>query len=455
MIARDKKQVKKQKSPTPPSGAHSLEISDNLYSIHEITNAITSYLDLKKILEVVFRESKKIIHYDLASIDLMDDTGKIHIVYFLEPKRRGQVRLGKPFPIEGTGINWVMENKRPLIRSDFSGKIRYREDLYIKNTGVLSGIVMPLIYRGKVIGTFNLGSKEKNSYSLKHARILKIIAGHIAIALENARIYGTLQDHTKNLEEKVAARTQELEDTIENLKSAQKKLIQTEKLAATSKLVAGVAHEVKNPLSAISFAGAIIETALKTGSDLNAVRESCRDWISIQKDEVERLKNLVDRFLEFGRPSSEIYEKTDINGAIRQALRSLKWEIEDKQIQLIEDYSESIPEISIEKDEFHRAIVNIMINSIQASNSRGIIEVKTYRDSGHIFIEIQDNGCGISPDIQDRVFDIFFTTKDQGSGIGLSQVFRTVESHNGNISISSEVDKGTRMQVKLPIWKKL
>ena len=422
-----------------------------LSSINKITNAITSHLDLEEILEVVFRESKKIIRYDLASIELIDETGKISIVYFLEPSRRGKIQLGETFPLEGTGIEWVIKNKRALIRTDFSRGTYYREDPYIRETGILSGIVIPLIYREKVIGTFNLGSKRKNTYHREDAGILRIIAGHIAIALENARIHKALRDHAEDLEAKIEERTKELENNIENLQAAQVKLIQTEKLAATSKLVAGVAHEVKNPLSSISFAGAIIEKALETGTDLDQVRECCRESISIFKSEVIRLKNLVDRFIAFGQPTTTVPEKADINKVVRQAIQSLKWKLEEKKVQLVETYSDNLPEMEIDKDEFHRAIFNIIINSIHAIQPGGTIKVKTILEDGQITIEFEDDGCGIRADIQDKIFDIFFTTKSQGSGMGLSQVYRTVESHNGSICLSSEVGKGTKLQIELPL----
>ena len=451
MSAIAKKTARKKTIDPPVAGPEKPRTVRKLSGIHEITNAITSQLDLNKILEVVFRESKKIIRYDLASIDLLDKTGKISIVYFLEPTRRGKIKLGETFPLEGTGIEWVIKNKRALIRTDFSREMSYREDPYIRETGILSGIVIPLIYREKVIGTFNLGSKRKNSYHRKDERILGIIAGHIAIALENARIHKELRDHAQNLEAEVEERTKELQNNIENLQAAQVKLIQTEKLAATSKLVAGVAHEVKNPLSSISFAGSIIEKALETGTDLDQVRESCRESISIFKSEVIRLKNLLDRFIAFGQPTTTVREKTDINKVVRQAIQSLKWKLEEKKVQLVETYSDNLPEIQIDKDEFHRAIFNIIINSIHAIQPGGTIGVKTILEDGQITIEFEDDGCGIRSNIQDKIFDIFFTTKSQGSGMGLSQVYRTVESHNGSICLSSDVGKGTKLQIELPL----
>lgn len=421
-----------------------------LATLGEITNAITASLDLKEMLKIIVRETKKVIKFDRASIDLVDSSGEVNIVYFLDPPLQDKVAHPRTFPMKGTGIEWVIKNNK-VLNKDSKHVRRFLEDDYIDQTGVKSGIVVPLNYHGKVIGTFNLGSREKNAYSCGHEEILQHIAGHIAIALENARIYKALKEQTRNLETIVDDRTKKLQKSIENLQATQVKLIQTEKLAATSKLVAGVAHEVKNPLSSIVFAIAIIEKAFEAGTDFAQTRKYCRESISILKSESTRLRNLVDRFIAFGHPTATVREKADLNEVLRQVIQSMKWKLKEKKIQLVETYCDELPEVNIDKDEFHRAFFNIIMNSLDAVQPRGKIGVKSALEDRQITIEFKDNGCGIRPDIQDKIFDIFFTTKDHGSGMGMAQVYRTVESHYGSICLSSKVGKGTKLQIELPI----
>ncbi len=425
--------------------------SRQLAILGEITKAITSSLDLKEVLGIIFRETKKIIEFDRASLDLVDDSGKINIVYFLEPEASEKVAEGRVFPMEGTGVEWVVRNRKPLIRKNYAGNRRFREDEYIVKTGVKSGIVTPLVYRDKVIGTFNLGSREEGAYREKDAEILGYICGNIAVALANARLYRKLREHAEKLEARVSARTAELQKSLAELEETQLKLVQTERLAATSKLVAGVAHAIKNPLNAMSFSAAVIEKSLRPELDRARAEKYCRDSVGIIKTEIEKLSSLVNRFIAFGRPGTPRFEKSDLNAVINQAARSLKAPLAEKKIRLTRSLAKNLPEINLDRDEFHHAVLNLFLNSMDAVAPGGRIRVATSRHGEQILLEFEDDGCGIDPTIQKNIFDIFFTTKSTGSGIGLSQVHRTVECHSGSISLRSAPGKGAKFTIELPV----
>ncbi|MDP8247205.1 MAG: response regulator [Candidatus Tritonobacter lacicola] len=418
--------------------------------INEITSAITSSLDLNEILSVVTEETKKIIRFDRASISLTDGSRMINKVYFLEPAGKKEPEEGLTYPLEGTGIEWVIKNRKPLIREDFDGGGEFVEDEYILTTEVKSGMVVPLIYRGEVIGTFNLGSKEKKAYREEHYQILKQIAGEIAIALENAELYRKLKTYSDKLEEKVAERTEALRSNIRELKEAQERLIQSEKLAATSKLIAGVAHEIKNPLNSMSFATANIEKMLNSGFDMRKTQDFCRESLSILRSDIGRLKEMVDRFMVFTRPDRIELEDADINDIIRQVVKGVEGELRQKGITIVEKYAKRIPVLKLEKAAFHRCILNLLLNSRDALERSGRIEIRSGLADNLVTVEVKDNGYGIPPEIRDKIFDIFFTTKAEGAGLGLSQVYRTVESHRGSITFQSEPGKGTTFIITLP-----
>jgi signal transduction histidine kinase/DNA-binding response OmpR family regulator len=428
--------------------------AQELSIINEITKAIASSLNLKEILGLVVRETRKLVDFDRASISLAWGSDEINEVYFLEPRVERSPASKHTYPIKGTGIEWVITNQRALIRSEFSSNDTFIEDDFIRKTGAKSGIVVPLIRRGEAIGTLNLGSMKVDAYNKSHEKILRQIAGQLAVAIDNASLYRRLEEHSKNLENEVAKRTASLKKSFRELETAQEKLIQSEKLAATAKLIAGVAHEIKNPLNSMSFSTANIETIFSTGfnADSNMAQpgELCRESISILRSDITRLKDLVDRFMSFARPVRAEREEININTIIQEVIRGLRIELEAKQIHLSEEYDDNLPPVKLEKDEFHRSILNLLLNALEAVKRGGRIEIRTGFGEGQIKVEVEDDGDGIPPEIRDKIFDVFFTTKDKGSGLGLSQVFRTVESHQGNIFFESRDGNGTIFHIEIP-----
>ena len=278
---------------------------------------------------------------------------------------------------------------------------------------------------------------------------MKQIGGQLAVALENARLYRELKQHSVTLEQGVAARTAELRKNLEELEEAQASLIQSEKLAATSKLIAGVAHEIKNPLNSMSFATANIEKALFL-EEIGRARALCGESISILKSDIVRLKEMVDKFMAFTKPNQVAIEETDLNDLIRGVVRGIRDMLRQAGIVIEEQYGAGIPVLKIERDAFHNAILNLLLNARDAVRPGGHIKVQTLRDVDRVLIEVGDDGGGIPPEIRDKVFDIFFTTKAQGAGLGLSQVYRTVESHKGTIEFQSRVGHGTVFRISLP-----
>jgi len=165
--------------------------------INGITKAVSFSLSLKSLFETVVREIGRIVAFDRASITLLDKEQRINRVYFLKPQSGEKITLAENFPIGGTGIEKVVQNRKILIRSDLTRDTEFPEDGFIQKTGVKSGMVVPLIYQDRVIGTLNLGSMGKNAFSADHENILGQAAGQLAAALENATLYleHTTRDH--------------------------------------------------------------------------------------------------------------------------------------------------------------------------------------------------------------------------------------------------------------------
>lgn len=294
-----------------------------------------------------------------------------------------------------------------------------------------------------------------------------------------------LLELTQNLEKKVKERTLELEKSHEELKkaylelkAAQDQLIHSEKLASLGQLVAGIAHEIKNPLNFIygntEFLAQYIERVKQlveeyeklpslTGEDKEQIR---RLKGSINYDFiVEDLKTLIDNFSEgasrinaivsdlrsFSRMDFDNLSEVDVHSSLDTALNLLRNQYKDR-ITIHKTYSR-LPRIQAYEGKLNQVFMNLISNAIQAIQDKGDIWISTFVEDGHVTIKVKDNGVGIPKNQLSRIFEPFFTTKDvgEGTGLGLSISYGIIEQHQGKILVESEVGKGSTFTIKLPL----
>jgi signal transduction histidine kinase len=214
------------------------------------------------------------------------------------------------------------------------------------------------------------------------------------------------------------------------------------KLAALNRITAGVAHEVKNPLHAMVLHLELLGAKLDAGLDP-------KPHVDILMSEVNRLKRVVQTFLDFTRPVEMKLHAVDANVLVREVVL-LAADARAQGIDLEEHYGGGPLVIKADSDLLKQALLNIIINGCQVMPHGGKLVVETGKDDGHVFIAITDHGPGIPEDARDKIFNLYYTTKPKGSGIGLAQAFRAVQLHNGRIKVESEVGAGTCFRIILP-----
>jgi signal transduction histidine kinase len=214
------------------------------------------------------------------------------------------------------------------------------------------------------------------------------------------------------------------------------------KLAALNRITAGVAHEVKNPLHAMVLHLELLGAKLDAGLDP-------KPHVDILMSEVNRLKRVVLTFLDFTRPVELKLHQVDANVLVREVVL-LAADARAQGIDLEEHYGGSPLTIKADSDLLKQALLNIIINGCQVMPKGGKLIVETGRDNGQVFISITDHGPGIPEEARDKIFNLYYTTKPKGSGIGLAQAFRAVQLHNGRIKVLSEVGEGTSFKIILP-----
>ncbi|HDH06641.1 MAG TPA: sensor histidine kinase [Nitrospirae bacterium] len=250
--------------------------------------------------------------------------------------------------------------------------------------------------------------------------------------------------------------SRKLKDLINTIKSAQEHLIRTEKLYAVGEFSAGVAHEIKNPLTSIKM---LMQTVKRK-------RQALTDEdIDVIEGEINRIDHIVKEFLAFARP--EKTEKTDvnINDILEEVMTVTMPMIEQSSIHLVRTFSSSLPLIRGSHDALRQVFLNIVLNAMQAMDKwSGTLEIVTGYESGvmgrelsevsgshKVIVTIRDTGPGIPEENINRVFDPFFTTKEEGTGMGLAITHNIVNDHSGKIEIDSTRGKGTTVKVEFPL----
>ncbi len=216
-----------------------------------------------------------------------------------------------------------------------------------------------------------------------------------------------------------------------------------ERLASLGEMVAGVSHEIKNPLG-------IIKSTAELLSDMPDANEAQKRLSNIITEESVRLNRIVTEFLDFARPQSLNIQDCRLEEIIRKNLSFLAPEFEKKGITIHENLDGRSFRLKADQDLLYRALMNIFINSIQSMADSGSITIHVKEQKDLYQIEIEDTGTGITQDNLKKIFNPFFTTKEKGSGLGLSIVRKIIESHGGTIGIKSGEDSGTRVTIDLP-----
>ena len=289
-----------------------------------------------------------------------------------------------------------------------------------------------------------------------------------------AAAHEELQRHSRELEDRVEARTrdlsvknEQLEEALRELRATQEQLVMREKMASLGNLVAGVAHEVNNPIGAVNSAADVarrcierIVTLLKKGSgweELEANRpfqqalKLLGDNVGLISGASERIVTIVRSLKNFARLDEAEFMRADLREGLESTLALVQHELKNK-AEVIEEYGE-VPPIACYPNQLNQVFMNLLVNAAQAIDGKGTITIRTFAEGERACVQIADTGKGIAPEHIERVFDPGFTTKGVGvgTGLGLSISYNIVQQHDGEIRVDSGPGKGTTFTVWLPI----
>jgi PAS domain S-box-containing protein len=232
-------------------------------------------------------------------------------------------------------------------------------------------------------------------------------------------------------------------EDVSEVKALTEQLIRADRLAAMGELTAGVAHEVRNPLG-------IIRASVQLMEDADCNRERVTGAAQVIKQEIDRLDRVIKALLDFGRPSAPTMRPVSVSQVLEDVALFSRTFASRARVEVVEDYAADIEDVMADPEQLKQVFVNLISNAVQAMPDGGTLTIKTGHENGFVFVRFTDTGAGIPPEVLGRVFDPFVSTRDDGTGLGLTIVHRIVDDHEGHMEVSSEQGSGTVFTVWLP-----
>lgn len=331
----------------------------------------------------------------------------------------------------------------------------------------------PLVNLAKGVKEFANGNLNYRLKKTGFVEINELVSAYNQMASQLLELYSSL-------EQKVQERTIELQKANEELKEAQAMMVHSEKMRSLGELVAGIAHEINNPINFIYGNIMILDKyskdmlsliekytqnednippekrieieKMKTEIDIEFIQDDIKELIRSCIEGTERTKNIILDLKNFSRMEEMVMTQFDIPKEIDTTLNILNNKYKNR-ITVHKEYEPDVPKIEAYGGQLNQVFMNILDNAQGAIHGNGDVYIRVKKDANNVVIEFQDTGVGIKKENLEKVFDPFFTTKPvgQGTGLGMSISYRVIQNHSGNITVESEVGKGAKFTITLPV----
>lgn len=298
-------------------------------------------------------------------------------------------------------------------------------------------IIIPIYHLNQLLGVIVILSHQKRELN-DELDILESVGAQLGNAIIQASLFN-----------KINLQRDELEAALKELKDTQIQLINSEKMASLGQLIAGVAHEINTPLASINSNNSIIAKFIKK-IDNEEIVQTLKEINELDREAVLRISNMVKSLKKFVRLDEADLQDADINKELDLTLDLIRHETKNK-IEVIKNYSE-LPLIKCYPNMLNQVFMNILINACQSIDKSGQIAITTTLEGNNLTVKIKDSGKGIAPEKLDKIFTAGYTTKGVGvgTGLGLAISEKIIQKHNGQITVNSELGKGTEFIITIP-----
>jgi predicted ATPase/signal transduction histidine kinase/tRNA A-37 threonylcarbamoyl transferase component Bud32 len=469
----------------------------DLPAVMQASQAISGELELEKLQENLIKIVVENAGATSGVLMLLQE-GKLLVEAVAKVEKNGTkrgpdkyiVRVMNSTPVEEskdispTALNYVLRTQKSLVVTDAFKEPKFTNELYVKQHQIKSILCVPILKQGALLGVIYLENNlATGAFTKDRVQLLKLLCSQAAVSLENARLYRVSQDYS-----------QQLERSLQELKNTQLQLVQSEKMSAIGQLMAGIAHEINNPVGFIAgnveyaqdYARDLIELVElyqqnypEPASDisekieeveLDYLVEDFPEIIASMKTGTDRIRDISTSLRTFSRADAVQKSEFDLHEGIDSTLLILKHRLKDNEtrpaIEIVKQYGD-LPAVFCYPGQLSQVFMNLMANAIDAFDefnqgrsyqeikaNPNIITIVTEARDNSAVVRIKDNGMGMSEEVRQKLFEYLFTTKPagKGTGLGLSISHQIVEDkHGGKLSVISAPGQGAEFIIEIPI----
>ncbi|HXG16460.1 MAG TPA: ATP-binding protein [Calidithermus sp.] len=464
---------------------------EQLSLLIELAAAVNATLDPERIYDQALSRLVSRMGYERAHLFLVDPDRRVLRGFRMaggEPEAVARfLRLELPLDPDASAAARAVATGRPVLVNDVEAATEPVNRDAARAYRVRAFVSVPLRVKDRAFGVLSVSSSAPDRFSEADVDLLSAVANHVALAVDRAESFQTIEELSRGLEEKVRVRTEqlraaneELQAAYRNLQATQMQLVQREKMASVGQLVAGVAHELNNPIGFVSSNVSTLEDFL---GRLRAILDAYRQaelapadreriearWRELKVDYAlryldpmiqgiregaERTRKIVRDLRVFARSGDEVWQAVDLHEELESSLTLLNHLLKDR-IVVHRKYG-TLPSVECVRSQIDQVFLNVLANAAQAISGPGEITIETRAEDGWALVVITDTGPGIPPDVIGRIFDPFFTTKPvgEGTGLGLSISYEIVKKHGGVIEAASPPGHGAVFTIRLPLERR-
>jgi signal transduction histidine kinase len=444
---------------------------EELRALGEVSQAVNSTLDLETVLTTIVGRAVQLSRTDAGAIYVFENERRefrLHATYGMSKTMIAAIS-DRHIGLGDANIGVATTQRKPIQVPDIRNQPSPLNEIILRE-GYRGILIIPLLRPDHIVGALVVRRKTPGEFPQSTIELLQTFADQSVVAIQNARLF-----------ESVEARTRELAKSLEDLRTAQDRLVQTEKLASLGQLTAGIAHEIKNPLNFVNnFSAVSVELidelrealgGVHLDSKLRAEIAGIADMLQGNLDKVvqhgKRADAIVKNMLLHSRHGSGEHRPVDINALVEESLNlayhGARAEKQGFNITLERSFDPATGEVDLFPQEITRALLNLISNGFYAATKRKAeanaggyeptLTAATKNLGKSVEIKIRDNGTGIPPEVKDKLFNPFFTTKPAGEGTGLGLSIShdiIVKQHGGSIEVDTQPGEFTEFRIVLP-----
>ncbi len=406
---------------------------DDLKNLAQLSSLVNSSLETQEVLNNALMGVEQSLNAEVSSIFEVDKAkGEL---FFRLARGPGSEKIEAMRLQIGEGIaGWVAQTELPLICADPYGDARFSRQFDAQSGFQTRSILcVPLKSRDRLMGVLEvLNKKDGGSFGEEDLEILTMLANMIGPALENAHLYSRLKE--------------KLSLTMEELQAVENKLLQTERLAALGKLSQGVAHEVRNPMMIIGGFARRLQKRLPA-------EDAAQEMLGPILQAVHRLEQMVAEIEAFAVLLAPDLKPRDLGRVVDQVLAASAEALEDRRITVERRIPPELPRIPLDEHLMSQALQHLLDNALEAMDHGGRLTLAVTPEPKGVRLILKDTGLGIAPQDLPFIYDPFFSSKPDGTGMGLTKVHQVISDHRGEIQIRSAPGQGTEVNIWLPRWQ--